>query len=68
MFIFGQRHLQVVLKEYIAYFNHRRPHQGLDQHIPVPLPVDHRASPVIGRGVRPIPILHGLHRDYQLAA
>ncbi len=35
--IFGVRHLQRVLKAYVYYFNHVRPHQGLGQQIPVPL-------------------------------
>jgi len=68
VFNFGERQLRAVLKEYVAYFNHCRPHQGLAQHIPAPLPVDHRASPVTGQVVRSIPILNGLHHDYQLAA
>jgi transposase InsO family protein len=68
LFIFGERQLRAVLKEYVAYFNHCRPHQGLDQHIPVPLPLDNPTSSVTGRVVHSIPILHGLHHDYQLAA
>jgi putative transposase len=67
LFILGERQLRAVLKEYVTYFNHCRPHQGLDQHIPVPLSLDNRASPLTARVVRPIPILHGLHHDYQLA-
>jgi len=31
-----ERHLRRVLTEYVAYDNHRRPHQGLDQRCPVP--------------------------------
>jgi len=28
--IFGERHLRHVLREYVAWYNHERPHQGLD--------------------------------------
>jgi len=31
-----ERHLRRVLTEYVAYDNHRGPHQGLDQRCPVP--------------------------------
>jgi putative transposase len=33
--ILGERHLHRVLKEYVTYFNHARPHQGIAQQIPV---------------------------------
>ena len=36
LLILNERHLQRVLKEYVTYFNNARPHQGLDQHCPVP--------------------------------
>ncbi len=32
--ILNERHLHRVLKEYVEYFNHARPHQGIDQQIP----------------------------------
>ncbi len=32
--ILHDRHLQRVLNEYATYFNHARPHQGIDQQIP----------------------------------
>jgi putative transposase len=67
-FILGERQLRTVLKEYTAYFNHQRPHQGLDQRIPIPLSIDNLVSPVAGQVVRSIPILQGLHHHYQLAA
>ncbi len=35
--ILGEGHLGRVLKTYITYYNHARPHQGLDQQCPVPL-------------------------------
>ena len=34
--IVSKAHLRRVLKEYVAYFNRSRPHQGIDQHVPDP--------------------------------
>jgi putative transposase len=63
--VFGERHLQRILKDYVAYYNHARPHQGLGQRIPTPLaPTD----PVRGTAVQVISILGGLHHQYRLAA
>jgi hypothetical protein len=36
MLILGERHLYRLIGEYVTYFNHARPHQGIDQRIPVP--------------------------------
>jgi putative transposase len=63
--ILGERHLHVVLSEYVAYFNGRRPHQGLEQRVPAPQPVDGSAAK--GKVVA-IPVLGGLHHDYRRAA
>lgn len=65
--IFGERHLQRVLKDYVAYFNHARPHQGLGQRIPVPL-VPNDLAKSRGSFVQVIPILGGLHHQYRLVA
>jgi putative transposase len=35
--ILGQGHLRRVLIAYLEYYNHARPHQGIDQQCPVPL-------------------------------
>jgi putative transposase len=35
--IFSEGHLRRVLTAYLAYYNHARPHQGIDQQCPVPL-------------------------------
>jgi transposase InsO family protein len=37
LLVLGERHLQRVLTTYVDYYNHSRPHQGLDQQCPVPL-------------------------------
>jgi len=67
MFILSEAHLQHVLKEYVAYFNQARPHQGIQQQIP-----EWRGS-VVGAGkdrgnVIAYPVLGGLHHDYRRAA
>ena len=36
LLVFGERHLSRVLREYVAYFNRDRPHQGLAQATPEP--------------------------------
>ncbi len=65
--VLGEAHLRRVLREYVAYFNQDRPHQGLRQHIPG----DATASPMqAGRAgsVRAFPVLGGLHHVYRRAA
>jgi hypothetical protein len=62
--LFSEGYARWVVREYIAFFNHGRPHQGLDQHIPDPPSIPPLAASerqqVIG-----LPILHGLHHDYR---
>ncbi|HWE61208.1 MAG TPA: integrase core domain-containing protein [Chloroflexota bacterium] len=64
--IVGERHLRQVLREYTTYFNQARPHQGLHQAIPKP-PLDTSVGGTSGP-VRAMPVLGGLHHDYQRAA
>ncbi len=65
--ILSERQLHRVLREYVeTYFNSARPHQGLFQRIPA-LAASRSASEV-GRNVVGLPILGGLHHDYQWAA
>jgi len=56
-----------VLRAYVAYFNHARPHQGLGQQIPEPKAA---LGPLHAKGGRVIcsPILGGLHHSYQRVA
>ena len=66
-FIFHEKQLYRLLKAYVVYFNHARPHQGMQQQIPVPsMPsaLEHDASDK----VLSVPVLGGLHHDYQRAA
>jgi transposase InsO family protein len=67
LFILHEMQLQRVLNGYVAYFNQARPHQGIRQQIPEllgePLSSDHNCGKVIA-----VPILGGLHHDYQRVA
>ena len=65
--ILGEGHLQGVLKAYIRYFNHARPHQGVKQQDPEP--GDTGAGSVnAGAPIVAFPVLGGLHHDYRKAA
>jgi putative transposase len=64
--ILGETHLHRVIREYVEYFNHGRPHQGIEQKIPegeTPVPQKQRKAKIIA-----FPVLNGLHHDYRLAA
>jgi putative transposase len=60
-------HLQRVLRDYVAYYNEARPHQGIGQRVPVP--PDLRGLS-FGNGGRIVatPVLGGLHHAYQRVA
>jgi transposase InsO family protein len=59
LIILNERHLGRVLKEYVAYYNARRPHQGLEQHSPLGLESVFTEGPIRRRNV-----LGGIIRDY----
>ena len=64
--IVGERHLLDTWREYAAYFNTGRPHQGLGQRVPsrtAPRPGSRDPASLVA-----IPVLGGLHHDYRLAA
>ena len=66
LLILHEGHLRHALREYCAYFNAARPHQGLGQAIPgTPGPAlrSRSAAPIVA-----IPILGGLHHDYRRAS
>jgi len=65
--IFREKQIQQLLKSYVLYFNQARPHQGLGQRIPEP-PVLSASSPNQLDQVLSVPVLGGLHYDYQRAA
>ena len=62
LLILNERHLHRVLTEFVAYYNERRPHQGLDQHGPVPLPHDPSQGPIRCRDVLGGSV-HDYHRE-----
>jgi transposase InsO family protein len=66
LFILGKRHLRHCVQEYVHYFNHARPHQGLAQAIPMPTTLPAPDRP--GGEIISLPVLHGLHHDYQRRA
>lgn len=57
--ILNENHLGRVLKEYVEYYNHARPHQGIDQGFPVSGPIRNTRGPVHRRD-----ILGGVIHDY----
>jgi len=64
--IVNDRQLHRVIKEYVAFFNGARPHQGLGQQIPGQLGAvrdERRVGKIIA-----FPILNGLHHDYRRVA
>jgi putative transposase len=60
-------HLRRALREYAAYFNRDRPHQGRDHRMPVPSEPSGSARRETGHVIT-IPILGGLHHAYRRAA
>ncbi len=61
--ILNEHHLRRVLTEYVAFFNHRRPHQGLGQRCPVPL-----IGKPPGGEVQLRDVLGGILHDYERQA
>jgi putative transposase len=57
--VLNENHLHRVLREYEEYYNHARPHQGLDHHFPLSGPVSNTAGPIRRRD-----ILGGIIHDY----
>jgi len=57
--IINEAHLRRVLNEFVAYYNGRRPHQGLEQQSPIPLP-----EPITTGNVNRRKVLGGIINDY----
>ena len=64
--IINDHHLLKIVTEYVHYFNQARPHQGIDQAIPLSQSSD--SSIVPGNEVIGISVLNGLHHDYHRRA
>jgi hypothetical protein len=67
--VLSERQLHRALTEFVTYVNGARPDQGLDQCTPIEvgIPIRHRLR-APGRAVVAVPILGGLHHEYQYAA
>jgi len=66
MLILGQRQCKHVVKEYVFYYNHARPHQGINQSIPCQ--EDQGEIQTNSGRVKAKPVLNGLHHDYSQAS
>jgi transposase InsO family protein len=60
-------HLRRVLNEYVRFFNRVRPHQGIKQRVPVATAAAGSAPHTTGRVIS-VPVLGGLHHEYQRVA
>jgi putative transposase len=67
LLIVQEKQLQRVLNGYVAYFNRARPHQGIAQQIPEQ-PSSVPSAQDAGNQVIALPVMGGLHYDYQWAA
>ncbi|MFN2464439.1 MAG: integrase core domain-containing protein [Candidatus Dormibacteria bacterium] len=68
MLIFSERHLRVVMSEYVDHHNHARPHRGLDLGVPIPTPDKEVDGPVGGPVVLRTRLGGVLHEYSRLAA
>jgi len=65
--VLGEAPLRRILREYVAYFNTARPHQGLQQRVPA-APARCVPGGLLAGSVRGVPILGGLHHAYEPTA
>jgi transposase InsO family protein len=65
MLIFGQRHLRVILAQYEAHYNGRRPHRGRQLRPPRP---DYPAADLSQERIQRRPVIGGLVDEYERAA
>jgi transposase InsO family protein len=65
--VLGEAQLRRILREYVAYFNLVRPHQGLRQRVP-DAPEDAASRVARGGTIRALPVLGGPHHAYHRAA
>ena len=65
MLIFGERHLRLVLAEYQAHYNGRRPHRRCQLRPPQP---DHPVADLCQKRIKRRPVLGGLINEYERAA
>ena len=65
MLIFSERHLRLVLAEYEAHYNRRRPHRSRQLRPPRP---DHPVADLSQKRIKRRPVLGGLINEYERAA
>jgi putative transposase len=65
MLIFGERHLRLVLADYAAHYNGRRPHRSRQLRPPRP---DHPVADLSQERIQRRPLLGGLINEYERAA
>ena len=65
MLIFGERHLRLVLADYAAHYNGRRPHRSRQLRPPQP---DHPVADLSQERIQRRPVLGGLINEYERAA
>jgi putative transposase len=56
--LISEKQIKRILQEYIAYYNTKRPHQGLDQQVPLGY------KPMIDGNVVKFPVLGGVRNHY----
>ena len=61
LLILNEDHLRHVMRDYIGYYNSARPHQGIEQHCPLPNPRSETGGVVRCRSV--LGIIHDYHRE-----
>ena len=64
--LLGEGHLRRALREYVAYFNQSRPHQGRGQRVPAPSGLPRPVRRNVGEVIA-VPVLGGLHHAYRRA-
>ena len=65
--VLGRRHLERALREYVAHYNAKRPHRGIDLQAP-DSPLSPPAPVPSMLRVRRSDVLGGLIREYELVA
>ena len=63
--IFNERHLRLVLTNYVRHYNGRRPHRARELHPPRP---SHPVADLSQERIKRRPILGGLINEYERAA
>jgi len=62
MLVLGRRHLETILREYLAHYNAHRPHRGLELKAPEALPVSRVTDETVERRDRLGGLIHGYYR------